>query len=581
LLLLALLAGAGCKRTGAWERGRKVLHVPLRARVATFEPTRANAAETALAQAQVYETLLTFAYLVRPLTLEPLLARAMPEVSDDGLTYTFSLRPGVRFHDDPCFAASGGKGRELVAQDLVYSLKRLADRDNAPLGWWLLQERIEGLDAFRERMNARPAGARFDWDAPVAGLRALDRYRLQIRLTRPYPQLLYVLAMEYTAAVPRECAEYHGATFASHPVGTGPFRLRSWVRGSKLVFERNRTYRDARYPTRASDELRARGLLAAAGQRIPFLDGLVLHEFEADEPMWLQFRAGDLDIVQVPPEYRDLVFTGERRLRPAFAHLGHAVLPLYDLIYRGFNMEDPVVGGRDARGRKLRQAIAMALDGRELNDTFYAGDNVLFAGPVPPGLDGHRPGLASACSGPDLQRAGQLLAEAGYPGGRGLSALQYHTHRGASAPEQSEMMARQLRRIGITLEVHVASFPELSERLGRKKAQLFGLAWLPDYPDAENFLQMFYGPNEAPGANYFNYKNDAYDALYRRASVMLPSPERTRLYQQMVDLLVADCPQIGSMSRTRFYLWQPRVRNLEPAEMWKSWLKYLDVPPRS
>jgi oligopeptide transport system substrate-binding protein len=571
-LVSATALGACFKRRPSDEG--KVFHYGLRAKINSLDPVRASLQYDGFAQSQVYEPLYTYKYLVRPVELTPLLAAAMPDISDDQRVYTIPIKPGVLFHDDACFA--GGAGREVTAQDFVYSFKRMADRDLTPDGWWIFNDRIVGFDEFQRRMNARPIGAPFDWDAPVEGLQAIDRYTLRITLHQPYPQLLYVLAMTYTSAVARECAEYYGKQYGNRAIGTGPFVLRSWQRGHKLVYERNPKYRADYYPNEASDEARQRGLLAASGQKVPFLDGLVLHILEESQPAWLKFLVGDLHMVQVAAEYQPAVFDSQARLRRRFADQGMQQynLPLLDFIYKGFNMQDPVTG-RGPRARLVRKAISCAVDTVEINDAFYENTAILYDGPIAPGLDGYDPGVLSADRGPNLERARQLLAEAGYPDGIGLPPLQYHVS--SESKDQAEMLARQLRRAGIRLDVQITTFPELTEKLNRKKAQMFSLAWGADYPDAENFLQLFYGPNEAPGSNNFNYKNPEYDRLFEQIRTMQPGPERTAIYRKMRDILIADLPAFGSMARTRFYLWHGRLKNVYPAETWYRWVKYLDL----
>ncbi len=578
MILLVCGGLTACKEPNPWEKGKKVVHYGLRAKVGSLDPVRSSTQYAGLAQAQVYEPILTYKYLVRPYELEPLLLTSMPKVSDDMLVYTFELKKGIYFHDDACFEATGGHGREVVAKDVIYSLMRMADRDLTPGGWWIYNDRIVGFNAFQERMNARPSGAPFDWDAPIEGLQVLDKYRFRITLVRPFPQFLYVLAMNYAAVVPRECAEYYGKEFGNHAIGTGPFILKSWIRGNRLVYERNPNYRDEYYPVEASEEFKERGLLAAAGKKIPFIDGLVFHIYEQDQPMWLKFRVGDIDLTQVPAEYFSSVFDQKLQLRPIFKKegIGNYNVPLLDYIYHGFNMEDPVFG-KGKRARLVRRAISLAFDVDEINDAFYNNTNICYDGPIPPGLDGYDPDLKAPYRGPDLERARALLAEAGYPGGEGLPPLQYEISQGGNTIEQAEMLVRQLKRIGIELTVNPNSFPELSEKLKRKKAQFFSLAWGADYPDAENFLQLFYGPNEAPGSNNFNYKNPEYDRIFEEARTMPPSPERTALYIKLRNILLDDVPAFGSMARTRFYVWNPGLKNVLPDEVSVNWFKYLDV----
>jgi len=575
LVALALIAIAttGCKKRAAWEEGKKVAHLALRAKVGTLDPVRTTAIYDSRVQAQAYEGLFTYKYLVRPYELEPLLAKKMPTVSEDGLTYVFDLREGVLFHDNKCFP--GGKGRELVAQDFVYSLKRMADHKNNPTGWWIYDDRIVGFNDFQKRMSERGEAA-FEWDTPVAGLLAISKYQLQIKLVRPYPQLLYILAMGKTVAVPRECTEYYGGEFVNHAIGTGAFRLKEWTRGSRIILEKNPSYRDMFYPSEASPEFQH--MLGDAGKKIPFLDAIVFHVYERDQPMWLKFRVGDLDLTQMPPEYHESVFDEDLNLKPKLIDEGvtNYNVALLDFIYRGFDMDDPIVG-QGEKAKYLRQAISLAYDSQETNDAFYNNTCVLYDAPVPPGLDSYAPGITSPYRGPDLDKAKALMIKAGYPGGKGLPAIRYETSTGGNTPEQAEMLARGLKRIGVKLQVNLNSFAELSTKLKKKKAQMFGLAWGGDYPDAENFLQLFYGPNEAPGSNNFNYKNPAYDALYRQSATLQPSPERTAIYQQMRELLIEDAPSFGSMARTRFYLWNSRLRNVLPDEVFSDWRKYLNI----
>ena len=524
-------------------------------------------------QAQIYEGLYSYKYLTRPYELEPSLAKALPRISDDGLTYTIDLKTGVLFHDDVCFA--NGKGREVTAQDFVYSFKRMTDQEQQANSFWMFQDRIAGFDAFEQRM-ARREHAPFDWDGDVEGLKAIGPHQLQIRLLRPYPQLLSILATEQAAVVPRECAEHYKEDFGSHAVGTGPFVLKEWIRGETVVLSKNQNYRDSRFPTEASPEYK--DMLGDAGKKVPFLDSLVYHVYEDDQAMWTKFLDGDLDMTQVPTHMHKTVFDGDQVLRETFASKGiqNLRLPLLDLIYRGFNMQDPVVGvGKGAK--YLRQAISLALDAQAINEKFYNDTCVLFDGPIPPGLDAFKPGITSPYRGPNLDKAKALMVKAGYPKGDGLPTLTFHTSNGGSSAIQAELLAEALAAIGIKLKVNSASYAELSKLLKDGQAQMFGLAWGADYPDAETFLQLYFGPNRAPGSNNFSYTNPTFDALYERARLLQPSKERTALYEEMREILIEDIPSFGHMARSRFYLWHGRLQNALPSETFHGWRKYLNL----
>ncbi|MHC4490582.1 MAG: ABC transporter substrate-binding protein [Planctomycetota bacterium] len=577
-LALALLVGCGPAQSAD---GLKILRIPMDTDgPKSLDPVRGSTTYEARACSLIYETLFQYKYLVRPPTLEPCLLAKMPDISADGCTYSFELKQGVRFIDDPCFPQ--GRGREVVSKDAFYSLKRMADEDNHPKSWWLLEDTIVGFDEYREKQNQAET---FDYDAPVEGMKVLDRHRFRIVLKQPVHRFNYVLEMFQTSVVPREAAERYGTRFGGHPVGTGPFLLereRDWVRGKSLTLHRNPMYREAYYPTEGEEGDEAAGLTQAAGERIPFLDRIDMTFFVNQQPKWLEFRVGNQDYVTVPAEnFRDAFVKRTRRLRSSYRKKGirGVSVPLLDFIFRGFNMEDPLVGGYTEKKRALRRAMHLAVDIHEFNDTFYNNICVVYDGPIPPDLDGHPPGhvLPHGNQGPDLDWARAELAKAGHPGGEGLPDIDYWVSQGGNSKEQSEMIQRQLARIGITLNVRLGDFSQLIEAVHNKKAQMFSFAWGSDYPDAENNLALFYGPNEAPGSNSFNYERKEFDDLYRRIRSMGPSPERTKIYEKMRDMLVEDVPYIGSLARTRYYLIHPWVKNCKPTETWWDWPKYLDV----
>ena len=229
--------------------------------------------------------------------------------------------------------------------------------------------------------------------------------------------------------------------------------------------------------------------------------------------------------------------------------------------------------------KALRQAICLALDWEEMNDTFYHGENIIYDGPIPPGLDGFPKDGRGPISfhGPDLQRARELMAKAGFPEGKGLPPIEYYVSRGGNSPEQAEVTKRQLSKIGVQLQLRLVDFSTLIEAINNKKGPMFSFAWGSDYPDAENNLALFYGPNESPGSNHYNYKNAEYDRLYDKIRSMPPSPERTKIYEQMRDMVVEDCAFSGGMARSRNYLWHASLKNFEPTEDFYNWVKYLDI----
>ncbi|MCA9062300.1 MAG: hypothetical protein KDA96_04555 [Planctomycetaceae bacterium] len=562
-------------RTGQLKRG----HFPMRSDgPKSLDPIRGSTVYENQCITQVYETLLQYKYFKRPFELEPLLLEEMPQ-SDDGVTWRFRLRDDIYFHDDPCFP--NGVGRRLVAADVFYSWKRLADNDNQPKSWWLLEKTIAGLDEYREEQNA---SAVFDYDKPVEGLRILNDREFEVVLRKPMTRFLWTLAMFQLSVVPREAVEYYGSGFVRHPVGTGPYLVRDgdWRVGVSITFNRNPRYREQYFPAEWMPEDEADGLTGGAGQRLPILDEIQVTFYTQDQPMWLMFLSRANDFCQVPAEnYTEAFNPRSGQLRRFLASQGVKgyPVPLLDFIFKGFNMEDELLGGYSEEKKALRQAICLAQDWDEVNQTFYNGLNIVYDGVIPPDLAGHPPGhhFDRAYRGPDIERARALLAKAGYPDGKGLPMIDYYISRTANNEEQVEMLKRQLGRINVKLRIHIVDFSALMQAVDRRQAPYFSFALGSDYPDGENNLALFYGPNESPGSNHFNYKRAEYDTMYEQIVSMQPSPERDAKYIEMQEMIMEDCPISGSMARTRFYVVHPRMKYFKPVETFENWYKYIDI----
>ena len=561
------------------QEGMKVAELPIRTDgPKNLDPVQGSTTYDNIACVQVYETLLVNKYS-DPMKMEPLLLAEMPTTPDGGTTWHFVLKENVHFQDDPCFP--DGKGRVVVPEDVFYSLKRLADQKYAFENWWLLENTILGFDAYKDEQNATPG---FDYDAPVEGFRKINDREFEIVLAKPVYRFLYVLGMFQTSIVPREAVEMYGDDFSFHPVGTGPFVLNQFVPKKQLVYDRNPNYHMVLYPAADewSKEDRRNRMQRAAGKQVPFLDRLILTMYVQDQPMWLRFQEGTLGYTQVPAEYFEQAFDSRtKRLLPEVRRKGirsHSN-KLLDFIFRGFNMEDELVGGYSNEKRALRQAINLAMDLDEFSETFYQGNTVQYDGPIPPGLDGYPEGGRAPGSyrGPNLERARQKLIEAGYPNGEGLPPIKFYTSAGGNNPEQVELMKRQLARVGIQIDPNLVDFSTLIQFVNTKKAPFFGFAWSSDYPDGENNLAMFYSKNVSPGSNHYNYNRPEFDALYEKILTMQPSSERTAIYEQMRDMIIEDAPYVGSMARKRYYLINPWLINCRPTERYYAWFKFLDV----
>ncbi|MBX3321953.1 MAG: hypothetical protein KF757_03070 [Phycisphaeraceae bacterium] len=569
----------------------KVIRIPMTTNgPGTLDPIMGSTTYENRAASALYETLLQYKYLKRPLELEPLLLTQMPEVTEGGRLWKFELLPGVLFHDDPCFP--GGKGREMVADDVIYSWKRLADPANTYKSWWLVEGMIKGFDDYKDKQAERVKNKeRFDYEANVEGLRKTGTYTFEVELNEPNQQFVWRLAMFQFSIVPREAVERYGSTFAGRPVGTGPFILRNesdWRRNVSLTMHRNPNYREAYYPSEWMPEDERLGLHQPAGQRIPFIDKLEFTFFVESQPMWLEFKSGLKEFTTVPQSGFEEAFSRRtKELRREWDRQGiRAVqVPLLDFIFRSFNMDDKLVGGLTDQKRALRQAINLAMDWDEMNETFYFGMALPYDGPIPPGLDGFPSTEGNrapfSTRGPNYELARQKLREAGYTVVNGkvtdLPVIEFYTSSGAESQRIVELMQRNLDLVGIRLNPRYLNFTDLMSTVDLRQAPMFSFAWGSDYPDAENNLALFYSPNASPGSNHSNYSRPEYDALYEQIRTMPPGPERTKVYEQMRDMLIHDAPFCGSLARTRVYLIQPWCKNFKPTEDFYTYVKYLDV----
>jgi oligopeptide transport system substrate-binding protein len=520
------------------------------------------------AASQIYDTLYSYHYLKRPVEIIPASADGMPVISKDGLTTTIKIKKGILFHDNECF--QGGKGREVVAQDFIYAWKRLTDPRNGSDGFWIFEGKIKGLNEWRDKVTKGEA----DYSTPIEGLTAIDSHTLQIKLTQPYHQLIYVLAMPYSAPAAFEAIDKYGKDYANNPVGTGPFILKSWIRGNKLEMVRNTKWREETYPTEGSVEDKAKGLLDDAGKKIPFVDKIVILEIVEDQTRWLNFMKGQLDFAGIPKDnYDAAIKNGALTEELSSKGIKLEIVEEPDLTYTAFNMEDPILG----KNKYLRLAIGHAIDTATMIDKFYNGRAKSAQSLIPPGVDGYDPNFVNPNKKFDIEKAKEYMRLAGYPNGKGLPTLEYANTSSATSRQFVELFTQHMATIGVKIKVSTTSWPQFSELLRKKKAQIWGIAWRADYPDAQNFLQLLHSSSISPGPNAANYKNPEFDKLYSKALNMPPGPARTKIYQQLRDIAVADAPWIFSTHRLAYNLNHAWLHNLKIPSISHDFLKYVRV----
>ena len=553
--LTALVAAPGCTSKSKNDLPN-TLHLFAIEKIKGLDPILAEDQYAGDEVGRVYDTLLQYSYLKRPFQLEPSLAEAMPTISADGLTYTIKIKKGVVFQDDPCFKATNGKGREMVAEDLIYSFKRVADpKLNSP-GFWIFDGKILGLNEWREA--AIKAGTT-DYSSPVAGLAALDHYTLVMKLTSRSAQMLNYLAMPFASAVPKEAVDTYDKDFIGHPVGTGPFKLVEYNPASKVVWAKNPTYRPDFYPTEGEPADKAAGLLADAGKPLPLAERVVVDIYIETQPQWLNFLAGKLDYTVIPKDNFGQATVSKTELTPELKAKGLAldIVTAQEVTHETFNMLDPVVG----KNKLLRQALSLAIDKEKFNELFYNGRAIAAQTPIPPGLGGYDPNYKNPYRQFNLEKAKELLAKAGFPGGQGLAPIDVISPASSLDRQINEFYEKSFAAIGVKMKVDSYTWPEFLASIKNHKGQMWGWAWLADYPDAENFLQQFYSKNVSPGPNDANYINPEFDKLYEKSLTLADSPARSAIYKEMAMMVVEDAPWIYSAHRLTYHLRQPWLKN--------------------
>jgi ABC-type transport system substrate-binding protein len=525
-----------------------------------LDPAQASNIYANFMAVNLFDTLYRYKYLARPYQLEPNLADGLPQVSADGLIITIRIKPGVHFIDDPAFP--GGKGRAVRAADFVYSIKRHFDPAARAQGAWLWQGRIVGLDEWKED------GANYEQEVP--GLRALDDRTIQIQLISPFPQLPHTLAQGFAAVVPYEAVAAYGPEFAVHPVGSGPYRLAEF-NSARAVLLRNDQFRQEPFDLAAEgfDPVRqgGLGLERLQGRIPPFADRIEVEFIAEDAARWNAFTAGELDFVKVPVSQFDRVLESRDppALRPALAERYHLAANLESgFVHTDFNMDDQRIGyhpdpDQDARNRALRCAIIKAFDWNRRNEIFYYGIGQVFPGIIPPAAPEFDPDLERAAVTRDLDGAHDLLSAHGWNAGN-LPTLEYGFTSSVTERQMFEQFRSFMADIGYPGDkiraLTYATYGDYARAYLNREVMLVTTGWTMDYPDAENTMQLFFGPNASPGSNNANYDNAEFNRLFRASATMQASPLRTAMYRNMNRMVIDDCATISGISRKLILLWR-------------------------
>ena len=623
-----------------------------------LDPARSYSSNEYVILGQIYEPPLQYHYLLRPYQLEPLTLESMPEiihldqegkvVEESKATYTryiLRLLPDILYHQHPAFAKNAndqftyhnlGKDslaghytlgdfhqtdtRKLTANDYIYQIKRLADKTNFCPIISILAKNVVGFDAFSqlitEKRQSHPESTWLDLRKfAMRGVKKIDNLTFSIDIHAGYPQFIYWLSMPFFAPVPWEADAFYSQpllrerniTLDWHPIGTGPFFLTENNPNYRVQLDKNPWYRKQYYPSRGSAKDRELGLLDDAGQQIPILDGAIYSLEKENISHWNKFLQGYYDTTGVSSNSFDtsirLSDRGEYGLTSQMANknIKLATSQQASVIYIGFNMLDPVVGGTGKRTRLLRRAISLAIDMEEYISIFMNGRGIAAQSPIPPGIFGHLEGRKGInpytykwedghAVRLEIEIARRLMTEAGYPQGVNEETgeqLVLYFDTAATGPDTKSWfnwLRKQFRKIGIQLVIRSTDYNRFQEKMSNGNAQIYRWGWNADYPDPENFLFLFYSPNSKAkntGENASNYDNSLFDAKFEEMRGMSNSEEREAIIADMLQILQADAPWVWGVYPLSFGLQHGWLLNFSPNMMAHNTLKYLRIDKKS
>lgn len=545
-----------------------LLNLPLSGDISTLDP--ANCYDTICYPPllQVYETLYEIEYLKRPYTLRPLLAEKLPEISPDRLKYTFKIKKGIKYHPSNILP----KGREVKAEDFVNQIKRLAFQGTRSQGFWLLDQKVKGLNEWRKKVST---DLNLFFSETISGVKTPDDHTLIIELVRPYPQLLWVMAMSFTTPIPAEAIKATKNDLRQNFFGTGPYIISQYKPTQEVTLVKNRLYKTSSYPTEGDSWSLENDLLKDAGAKLPFIENLRFVVIKETQTEWLNFMAKRVDVINLMKDQYPLALSDDGKLRPELKE-DKIVSQVSDtLIYWwiAFNMKDPIVG----KNLNLRKAIAHGVNLEKYIDLFTYNIAQKANSIYPPGIPGYSPETQLPYKY-DLELAKEYLKKAGYPQGKGLPTLVYDVRGSDSRKRQmGEFIQQELRNLGITVEVRINTFPAFLEKARNGQLQFWQGGWVLDYPDAENVLQLLTTSNHPPGPNSSQYSNLEFDQMFHELRELDHGERKLDLMKKMEALVHQDLPWVMQYYSRNYVLYHDYLKNFRYSDIIYNGLKYLKI----
>ena len=570
----------------AFAAEKKVIKIAFRAAENGFDPQQIEDRYSTGICENIFESFLTYDWLARPVKLAPQTVESVPEGEEGGTLYTFRIKPGILFADDPVFK---GKKREMVAKDMEYAVKRFRDPANRSPYSWLFEDKIVGFDEFVEKMKK---ANKYEYDTPIEGIKVVDKYTISFKLRAPDFNFLYFFAMPLVVPVAREVIEGYPTDTRGHPVGTGPYVLKEWVRRSKIVLERNPNYRGHTLSTEfadPNDPWDQAAIKALAGKTLPLIDRIEVYPIEEEQPRFLAFMNVQHDYIEETPlQYvQELYANGQLSSAMKKRNVQRFPEMQPEITFDTFNMDDKFVGGYKPENIAFRRALVHAHDRPSEISIIRRGNAIPVMSPIPNGVVGFDPTFRTMEQEYNPEKARALLDMYGYvdkdgdgwrdmPDGRQIILeFKYRSNEEASR-QQAELWTKNLNAIGIRMTSVSQQFVDLLKDRKVGKYQISNVAWIADYPDAQNFLQLLYGPN-TDISNDARFNLPEYNKLYSAALKLPDGPERNKLYREMNRVVTAYAPWRYGIQRLFSHFINPWVLGYKKHPILYTSFRFMDV----
>lgn len=570
----------------AFAAEKKTIKIAFRAAENGFDPQQIEDRYSTGICENIFESFLTYDWLARPVKLVPQTVESVPEGEEGGTLYTFRIKPGILFADDPVFK---GKKREMVAKDMEYAVKRFRDPANRSPYSWLFEDKIVGFDEFVDKMKK---ANKYEYDTPIEGIKVVDKYTISFKLRAPDFNFLYFFAMPLVVPVAREVIEGYPTDTRGHPVGTGPYVLKEWVRRSKIVLERNPNYRGHTLSTEfadPNDPWDQAAIKALAGKTLPLIDRIEVYPIEEEQPRFLAFMNVQHDYIEETPlQYvQELYANGQLSSAMKKRNVQRFPEMQPEITFDTFNMDDKFIGGYKPENIAFRRALVHAHDRGSEISIIRRGNAIPVMSPIPNGVVGFDPTFRSMEQEYNPEKARALLDMYGYvdkdgdgwrdmPDGRQIILeFKYRSNEEASR-QQAELWTKNLNAIGIRMTSVSQQFVDLLKDRKVGKYQISNVAWIADYPDAQNFLQLLYGPN-TDISNDARFNLPEYNKLYSAALKLPDGPERNKLYREMNRVVTAYAPWRFGVQRLFSHFINPWVLGYKKHPILYTSFRFMDV----